>query len=255
MLARPGRSGDNDIDAIRVTAQPISKETRLMPGDLSFACGPGASLEPIIRDLVFVGFGGRDQRAVEAHVAEMARAGIEAPSHTPCLYPVAPHLLTQAPRMTVYGHDTVPEVEFALFTWRGRDYVTVGNDQSDIEVERLLSAEKAKNLCPKAVAGEAWALSDCIDAWDRLRLRLTCNGTIMQEDGVDGLMRPEALLDLVASATKRPAEGRMIFSGTIASPGTFPPGPHDIDIRLEDPVGGRMIRHVFRVEMLSPLRA
>ncbi len=255
MLVRPGRAGDNDIDSIRATVPRISKEGRLMPGDLSFICGPGASLEPAIRELVFVGFGGRDQRAVEAHIAEMAGAGIKAPSHTPCLYPVAPHLLTQASRMMVYGHDTVPEVEFALFTWEGRDYVTVGNDQSDIEVERLLSAEKAKNICPKAVAREAWALSDCIEAWDRLRLRLICNGTIMQEDGVDSLMRPKSLLDLVASATQRPAEGRMIFSGTIASPGVYPPGPLDIDIRLEDPTDGCMIRHAFRNEMLSALRA
>jgi len=98
-------------------------------------------------------------------------------------------------------------------------------------------------------------LPDCIDIWDRLRLRLICNGMIMQEDGVDGLMRPEDLLDLVAAATQRPAEGRMIFSGTVASPNSFPAGPQDIDIRLEDPIGGRMIRHAFRIEMLSPLSA
>jgi len=28
-----------------------------------------------------------------------------------------------------------------------------------------------------------------------------------------------------------------------------------VDIRLEDPIGGRMIRHAFRIEMLSPLNA
>ena len=246
---------NTDWSDTRMTAVRISKESLPMLGGLSFACGPGASVDPVIRELVFIGFGGRDQRSVEAHIAEMARAGVKAPSQTPCLYPVAPHLLTQAPRMTVFGHDTVPEVEFVLFTWQGRDYVTLGNDQSDIEVERLLSAEKAKNLCPKAVARDAWPLPDCLDIWDRLRLRLICNGTIMQEDGVDGLMRPEGLLDLVAAATQRPAEGRMIFSGTVASPNSFPAGPHDIDIRLEDPIGGRMIRHAFRIEMLSPLSA
>ena len=99
-------------------------------------------------------------------------------------------------------------------------------------------------------------MSDCIEAWDRLRLRFIYNGTVMQEDGLDGLMRPEALLDLVAQATQRPVEGRMIFSSTIASSGVYPPGPHDIDIRLEDPAAdGRMIRHTFRINMLFPLRA
>ena len=63
------------------------------------------------------------------------------------------------------------------------------------------------------------------------------------------------LLYLVAAAPQRPAEGSMIFSGTVASPNSFPAGPQDIDIRLEDPIGGRMIRHAFRIEMLSPLGA
>jgi len=234
---------------------PSPKDSRPVPGGLSFSCGAGARINPVINQLVFVGYGGRDQRAVEAHVAEMARVGVKAPSHTPCLYLVAPHLLTQAPRMTVYGHDTVPEVEFVVFTWRGRDYVTLGNDQSDMEVERLISAEKGKNLCPKAIAREAWALPDCIDFWDRLRLRLICNGMVIQDGGVDGLMRPEALSHLVASATKRPAEGRMIFSGTIATRGSYPHKPYNIEILLEDPVNGRSIRHTFRIDMLPTLQA
>jgi Protein of unknown function (DUF2848) len=223
-----------------------------MHAHLSFDCGSGPILEPRLRELVFVGFGGRHQPEVDAHVAELSRAGIKAPRHTPCLYPVAPHLLTQATRMTVFGHETMPEVEFALFTWQGRDYVTVGNDQGDVEIERLVSAEKAKNLCPKVVANTAWALTDCLDVWDRLRLRLTCNGIVMQEGGVDLLMRPEALLAFVASATKRSGDGRMIFSGTIASRAAYPAGPHDIEICLEDPMRGRAIRHSFRIEMLEP---
>lgn len=33
------------------------------------------------------------------------------------------------------GPKTTPEVEFVLFTWRRDIYVTLGNDQCDIEIE------------------------------------------------------------------------------------------------------------------------
>ena len=66
-------------------------------------------------------------------------------------------------------------------------------------------------------------------------------------------MRPEALLDLVASAMQQPAKGCMIFPA-LSHPRRLSPRPHDIDIRLEDPADGRMIRHAFRIKMLSPVR-
>ena len=222
---------------------------------LYFNLASGANLAADISQLILVGFAGRDQRAIDLHIRELARSGIEAPAHTPCLYPVGTHLLTQGDRLSVYGKDTAPEVEFVLFTAGGRDYVTVGNDQSDLDAERLISPEKAKHLCPKAVARRAWELNECIDGWDRLRLRLRCNGSVMQDDSVDSLLRPESLFALVGDATDGKREGRMIFSGTIASPGAYPPGPYDVEIELADPAKAQSIRHSFRVDLLLPLPA
>jgi Protein of unknown function (DUF2848) len=223
-----------------------------MPTHLRFACD-GGLVEPEIRQLVLVGFSGRDRVALDRHIADMALAGIKPPAQTPCLYAVIPGLLTQQNAITVLGPHIAPEVEFVLFTWLGRQYLTIGTDLSDLEVERLLSAEKAKNLCAKPVARAAWPLDGVVDHWDELRLNMACDGVVVQDSAVSEIMRPETLFRLIEARLGGSAEARMIFSGTIAALGNIPSGAREIAIRLSDPIGKREINHDFRVTHLSPL--
>ncbi|CAN5182926.1 hypothetical protein BH10PSE7_BH10PSE7_12020 [soil metagenome] len=209
-------------------------------------------IEPHIDRLVLAGFAGRSSAEVAAHIKEMARQGVPPPRVTPLFWPVVPHLLTQGDAIAVYGPDTTPEVEFVLFTWRGVRYVTVGNDQCDIAVERDLSAEKSKNLCQKVLAREAWRVDDVLPHWDALELTLACNGTVMQHDRLAALLRPETLHDKVAAIDGSQSNGRMIFSGTIATRGTYPPKSYGITMRLTDPARAREIRHDFTVTALAP---
>jgi len=220
---------------------------------LSFNLADGGRVEPVIGRLVLAGFAGRSAADVEAHIEEMARQGVKRPPFAPMLWPVAPRLITQGAEITVYGPDTVAEVEYVLFAWQDRFYVTVGNDQCDIEVERELSSEKSKNLCPKVLAGGAWPLDDVLAHWDDLELRLACNGTILQQDRLAALIRPETLLAKLAALDGIEANGRMGFSGTIASKGAYPPAPYCIDMTITDPLRGREIRHGFTVTALKPL--
>lgn len=229
---------------------PVTGRGPAAGAELGFALPGQPPFAARVESLTFVGYGGRDRNAVDAHIAEMSRLGIAPPKSTPCFYPVAPHLLTQAPLLKVYGPDTGPELEFVLFQHEGQRYVTVGNDQTDLEVERLVSAEKAKNCCPKAIASEAWLLGDVVDIWDRLRLRLVANGRTVQDGGVDELLRPEILFDLVSSRLGASAAAAMIFSGTIGMRESCPALPCDMTMSLEDPVMGRVLRHAFRIEML-----
>ena len=116
-----------------------------------------------VSELILIGFGGRDPVHVRAHIAEMAKLEVKPPPNTPCFYPVKPAILTQCDEITVYGDHTVSEVEFVLFASGGQQFVTVGNDQFDLEVERMISAEKSKNLCMKSLAKEAWSISGVLD--------------------------------------------------------------------------------------------
>ncbi|HTN95961.1 MAG TPA: DUF2848 family protein [Nordella sp.] len=220
---------------------------------LSFHLPDGGRVEPVIGRLVLAGFAGRSAADVEAHIEEMARQGVKRPPFAPMLWPVAPRLITQGTEIAVYGPDTVAEVEYVLFAWRDRFYVTVGNDQCDIEVERELSSEKSKNLCSKVLAASAWPVDDVLDHWDDLELSLACNGTVMQQDRLAALIRPETLLAKLAALDGAEANGRMVFSGTIAAKGAYPPAPYRIDMRITDPVRGLEIRHGFTVTALAPL--
>ena len=223
-----------------------------MPIQLSFHYG-SIPVDLAIDELFLVGYGGRNAAQVEAHIAELALLGMKRPHSTPCLYPVNPALLTQREEISVYGEDTVPEVEFVLFDLGGRKFVSVGNDQSDLEVERVLSAEKSKNLCMKSVAREVWALDEVADHWDDLRLQLLCRGKALQDGPVSELARPQTLFDIVTRDVGVNLGGRAIFSGTIPMAATVPPAPYDLQIRLTDPKRGKTIRHEFSVRRLGLL--
>lgn len=219
---------------------------------LSFLDDADEPVDPVIDRLILAGFAGRSSIEVEAHIEEMARQGVPRPPFAPMFWPVLPHLVTQSSSIWVYGPDTVPEVEYVLFAWKGVPYVTVGNDQCDIEVERKLSGEKSKNLCPKIVATRAWRIDDILPHWDELQLTLSCNNTVMQKDRLSVLLRPETLEEKVAALDNGKREGRMLFSGTIAAYGSYPEAPYQIAMQLSDPYRGREIRHEFTVSALRP---
>lgn len=219
---------------------------------ISFHHG-NSRVDVAVSELILIGFGGRDPLHVRAHISEMAMLGVEPPPHTPCFYPVNPALLTQDDEITVYGNNTAAEVEFVLFASGGQKFVTVGNDQFDLEIERLISAEKSKNLCMKSLARETWALSDVLDHWDELQLLLVCNGRKIQEASVRELLHPQVLQDLVTKNCGAGDGGRVVFSGTIPRIAKAPPTPYKLEIILNDPVSSRVIRHEFCVNHLSAL--
>ena len=167
----------------------------------------------------------------------MARQGVPRPPFTPMFWPVLPHLVTQASSICVYGPDTVPEVEYVLFAWKGVLYVTVGNDQCDIEVERKLSGEKSKNLCPKIVATRAWRIDDILPHWDELQLTLSCNNTVMQDDRLSVLLRPEILRRRLLHSTTGRGRTHDFFGHNchlrFISGGALPVSPCSSAIRVE----------------------
>ena len=219
---------------------------------LSFRIGKTERIEPRINRLILTGFAGRSTKEVEVHIDEMARQGVPRPPSFPMFWPVLPHLLTQDESIAVYGRDTTPEVEYVLFGWQGIAYVTLGNDQCDIEVEAKLSSEKSKNLCQKVIAREAWRLSEVLAHWDEMQLALSCNGMLMQQDRLSALIHPEILRDKVAAIDPCGDNGRMIFSGTITMQAPLPAPPYEVSMQLTDARLNREIRHDFQVTALMP---
>jgi hypothetical protein len=203
-----------------------------------------------IRRLLCAGYTGRSRADVEAHIAELAPLGIGPPPHVPMLFPIIPELLSQSVETSVLGVHTAPEVEYVIFRLHGHDYVTVGSDQTDSVMEGQ-HAPTAKNLCLKSVATEAWPVGDVASHWDRLELKLTCNGKVMQEGTVASMLTPEQLRAFVSEHDGPDHEGRMIFSGTLETHGRFPESEMSIKISLNDPVRKRAISHSYKV---SPMK-
>ncbi len=128
--------------------------------------------------VIMAGWTGRSEASVARHIAELAEAGVAAPSRVPIFYRVGANLLTTSPAIDVVGKDTSGEIELVILEVGGRRYVGVGSDHTDNKMEAH-SVALAKQLCPKVMAPELWPLEDVADHWDSLELSafVTENGS------------------------------------------------------------------------------
>jgi hypothetical protein len=218
--------------------------------ELCFETPHGRIIRPVIGRILLGGFTGRSASDVAEHVAAMQALGVAPPAATPAFYSAMTCLLTQEEAIEVVGAGTRPEVEFVLFSWQGRRYVTVGKDQFDLETEKRLSTEKAKNLCQKVVGRLAWPLDEVAAHWDSLRLELSQGEIILQSGSVAGILSPEALLAAAPAPLERDAQTALVFSGTIPFRQGMEPGFGPFSMSLTDPVLGRGISQLFRVQIV-----
>ncbi|MEX2263675.1 MAG: DUF2848 domain-containing protein [Bryobacteraceae bacterium] len=207
-----------------------------------------------VHNLIIAGWTGRDQAALEAHIKELEELGIAPPKRTPMFYRLSASLLTAAPAIQVIGGDSSGEVEFVLLKHQEELWVGVGSDHTDRKVEAL-GVTLSKQMCPKPLAPEMWALADVEPHWDELILRsyTISDGktTLYQEGKVSAIRAPREILKLHVRLTGgEMAPGTAMFCGTfsviggIRSASTF-------GMEIEDPVLGRRIVHSYHVEPLA----
>ena len=202
---------------------------------------------------VAIGYAGRNQESVRRHVEELERLGVPRPSSIPSMYWVSPEQVMCAERIQVVGNETSAEVEFFMAPdAEGKLYLTVVSDHSDRRLESV-SVSKAKQICPKIIGSEFWALDDVREHWDDLRLICRARQgdvTPYQDAPVGSLLNWSELLELARADA--PCAGPVAFCG-----GTVPVEDGNIryadawDIRLEDPVMGRAIEHRYEVIRLE----
>lgn len=200
--------------------------------------------------LTIAGWAGRDQAAIEHHIAELAELGVKRPSTTPCFYRLGAQLLTQAEQIDVLGTKSSGEAECVLVQTQAGLLVTLGSDHTDREVEAY-GVSVSKQVCPKPLARDAWRFDDVASHWDQLELRAyaLANGErrVYQHGSVASLL-PAA--ELLARAPL--AAGAAMFCGTLAVQGGIV-GMADgdaLELELHDPVLNRTLRHAYRVRAL-----
>ncbi|WP_144138382.1 DUF2848 domain-containing protein [Paraburkholderia sp. BCC1884] len=203
-----------------------------------------------VNRLTIAGWAGRDQAAIEHHIAELAELGVRRPSTTPCFYRLGAELLTQAEQIDVVGVKSSGEAECVLLNSNDGLLVTVGSDHTDREVEAY-GVTVSKQVCPKPVARDAWRFDDVAGHWDQLELRAyaVANGErrVYQQGSVASLLPAADLLERAPLA-----QGAAMFCGTLAVQGGIV-GMTDgdaLELELHDPILNRTLRHAYRVSAL-----
>lgn len=169
--------------------------------------GAERAISTDVNRLTIAGWAGRDQAAIEHHIAELAELGVKRPSTTPCFYRLGSELLTQAEQIDVVGTKSSGEAECVLVHSNAGLLVTVGSDHTDREVEAY-GVTVSKQVCPKPVARDAWRFEDVADHWDQLELRAhaIANGErrVYQQGSVASLLPAADLLARARSHKARP---------------------------------------------------
>lgn len=206
-----------------------------------------------VHDVVLAGYTGRDQAAVQRHVAELAAHGVQAPARVPAYFRVSPDRVVTSERIIVLGHETSGEAEFVLLS-DGRDLlVGVASDHTDRALERL-DVAKSKQLCHKVVSREVWRYEDVRSHWDHIVLRAYADRQPRpyQEDLVTSLMDPDDILAGVRARTDGSLEGVLVFSGTLALVADIEYASH-FAVELIDELHGHALRCAYRIEAIEPL--
>jgi len=174
-----------------------------------------------VRRMVNAGYVGRDQKAVRAHIEELAREGIAAPPFVPMLFPVLCSALTLERQIEVVERQTSGEIEFVLLLQGGRMYVGVGSDHTDRKLEAQ-SMLNSKQVCPNVMSKEVWDFEDVKGHWDDLVLQSTVRlsphsePVLYQKGPLRKILSANDLVSLVKSRMPDGnCDGLVIFSGTI----------------------------------------
>lgn len=205
------------------------------------------------RRLICLGYTGRDQAAVRAHIEELEHEGVPPPAQVPLVLPAPARILSQDEAFEVVSPRTSGEVEPVFFVDGARVWVGIGSDHTDRELERydILSS---KQVCPKVVGPDVWALEDVRKAWDSLQIRSwvggAAGGEVAYQDELLGrLLEPERLLELAIDAAGT-RDGLVVFGGTVPVLGgqvLYEPG---FRAELRDPIIGDTLNLAYRVKLL-----
>lgn len=211
-----------------------------------------AGLYARIDTLIIAGWTGRDEAAMQAHIAELEAIGIARPKSTPIFYRVAAALLTTADEIEVPGEDSSGEVETVVFSLSDGLWVGVGSDHTERKIEAV-NVTASKQMCAKPVGRELWPYAEVKDHWDQLVLRsfATVGGKRrLYQEGAAATMRPPSeLMRLYTGNDGGLPPGSAMFGGTLAVAGGIAPAD-SFEIELHDPVLNRTIGHSYKIRTL-----
>ena len=205
-----------------------------------------------MRRLICAGWVGRNKKALQAHINELGQHGVPPPTRMPIYLNFSPYLATTSDGIDVITKESSGEVEYVILKEGDRTYIGVGSDQTDRGFEKF-SIPASKQMCAKIMAPVVWPYQEIKNHWDQIVIRswTTSDGKRMlyQEDALATILDVEALLEQLPKDEGLPADGLVLFSGTVATKIGLVYGER-FDFEMEDPLLDRKIRHGYQVRVL-----
>lgn len=204
-----------------------------------------------VRRMYNLGSATRDSGSAVAHQEEVAKDGIFIALDVPAprIYPIAIHSLTTDEDVFVHCPRTSGEVEIVIHV-ADQVYVGVGSDHTDRELERS-SIPWSKQACPNVLAPVLWPFEEMRGRWDECVLRAWVDGRPYQEVGVSVFLHPDDVLRILRERVAAlPERDFTVFCGTFVSLSKELGFGKSWEFELEDPSGGRRIRHGYGVHDL-----
>ncbi len=169
-----------------------------------------------IKNLMVVGFSGKDIAKTMEHIKELEKAGVKCPREVPVPYQCDPQIVTRKPVIEVIGDKTSGEAEYLILCHEGKFYIGIGSDHTDRALEAI-SIHKSKQLCLKPCSLEFWDYDEVKDHLAELRIistQVVDGKTVEYQNGVAGDMLPfDTLLEKVKAEV--PLEDCLIYTGTV----------------------------------------
>lgn len=224
----------------------------------------GGTVRPLafaVRRMVNIGYAGRDQASVRAHIDELAAQGIPPPSGVPLCIPVAARNLTLDDAIEVWPGRNSGEAEVVFWLADKEIYVGVGSDHTDRDLEAQ-SIEKSKQICPNIASRAVWRLADVESRWDALLLKSFTSADLdapwepCQHAPLSALLPPRALIECVRTYLGSPSlDGLVVYSGTVPMLHHPQGDARHFRCELHDPDAGRVLSCTYRIDELTAVSA
>lgn len=204
-----------------------------------------------IKNLMVVGFSGKDVEKTMEHIHELEKEGVKCPSEVPVPYQCDPQIVTRKEIIDVIGPKTSGEAEYLILCHEGKFYIGIGSDHTDREMEAV-SIHKSKQVCLKPCSVEFWDYEEVKDHLPQLRListQVVDGKEIDYQNGVAGDLLP---FDVIIEKVQKevPLEDCLIYTGTVPLLNGFRFG-EQFSARLVDDQLGRELSLTYKIHVID----
>ncbi len=204
-----------------------------------------------IKNLMVVGFSGKDVEKTMEHIHELEKEGVKCPSEVPVPYQCDPQIVTRKEVIDVIGPKTSGEAEYLILCHEGKFYIGIGSDHTDREMEAV-SIHKSKQVCLKPCSVEFWDYEEVKDHLPQLRListQVVDGKKIDYQNGVAGDLLP---FDVIIEKVQKevPLEDCLIYTGTVPLLNGFRFG-EQFSARLVDDQLGRELTLTYKIHVID----